>query len=309
MLYKDYYKVLGVAKTATPEEIKKAYRKLALKYHPDKTKGDKAAEEKFKDVNEANEVLSDPQKRKKYDQLGADWKHYEETGAPPGGFDWSKYTSNRGGQTRTMSQEEFNAMFNEDSAGDFFETLFGLHPGERRGRRNRAIKGDDLEAETTLLLEEAYHGTTRLIKINDQTIRVTIHPGIEDQHVLRVPGKGATGMNGGANGDLFLTVKITLHPDFQRKGDDLYCDLPVELYTAVLGGKTKIKTMKGIVKIDIPKETSNGTVLRLIGLGMPIYDKKNEFGNLYVKVAIRLPDKLSKEEIDLFKKLAALQSK
>ncbi len=246
---------------------------------------------------------------KSTDQLGADWKHYEETGAPPGGFDWSKYTSNRGGQTRTMSQEEFNAMFNEDSAGDFFETLFGLHPGERRGRRNRAIKGDDLEAETTLLLEEAYHGTTRLIKINDQTIRVTIHPGIEDQHVLRVPGKGATGMNGGANGDLFLTVKITLHPDFQRKGDDLYCDLPVELYTAVLGGKTKIKTMKGIVKIDIPKETSNGTVLRLIGLGMPIYDKKNEFGNLYVKVAIRLPDKLSKEEIDLFKKLAALQSK
>ena len=304
MTYKDYYKVLGVANTATPEEIKKAYRKLALKYHPDKTKGDKVAEEKFKDVNEANEVLSDPQKRKKYDQFGADWKHYEEAGAPPGGFNWSKYASNRGGQTHTMSQEEFNAMFNEEDAGDFFETLFGLHPGERRGRRNRTIKGDDFEAETTLSLEEAYHGSTRLIKINNQTIRVTIHPGIEDKHVLRVPGKGAVGMNGGANGDLYLTVRISSHPNFQRKGNDLYCDLPVELYTAVLGGKTKIKTLKGIVKIDIPKETPNGKVLRLIGLGMPIYGKKNEFGNLYVKVVILLPDHLSKEEIDLFKKLA-----
>jgi curved DNA-binding protein len=307
MTYKDYYKVLGVAKTATPEEIKRAYRKLAIKYHPDKTKGDKVSEEKFKDVNEANEVLSDPQKRKKYDQLGADWKHYEEAGAPPGGFDWSKYASDRSGQTHTMSQEEFNAMFNEEDAGDFFETLFGLHSRERRGRRNRSINGEDFEAETTLTFEEAYHGTTRLIKIGNQTIRVTIHPGIEDQHILRVPGKGAVGMNGGANGDLYLTVKITPHPDFQRKGNDLYCDLPVELYTAVLGGKTKIKTLKGIVKIDIPKETPNGKVLRLMGLGMPIYGKKNEFGNLYVKVVIQLPNHLSKEEIDLFKKLAALQ--
>jgi curved DNA-binding protein len=307
MTYKDYYKVLGVAKTATPEEIKKAYRKLALKYHPDKTKGDKAAEEKFKEVNEANEVLSDQQKRKKYDQLGADWKHYEEAGAPQGGFDWSKYASGRGGQARTMSQEEFNAMFNEEGAGDFFETLFGLHSQERHGRRSRAIRGEDFDAETTLSFEEAYHGTTRLIKIDDQTIKVTIHPGIEDQHVLRVPGKGAEGLNGGANGDLYLTVKITPHPDFRLKGNDLYCDLPVELYTAVLGGKTKIKTLKGVVKIDIPKETPNGKALRLIGLGMPIYDKKNEFGNLYVKVAIQLPDHLSKEEIDLFKKLAALE--
>ena len=307
MTYKDYYKILGIAKTATPEEIKRAYRKLAIKYHPDKTKGDKVAEEKFKEANEANEILSDPQKRKKYDQLGADWKHYEEAGAPPGGFDWSKYAGDRSGQARTMSQEEFNAMFNEEGADDLFETLFGLHSRERRGRRSRAIKGEDFEAETTLSFEEAYHGSTRLIKINDQTIKVTIHPGIEDQHVLRIPGKGAEGMNGGANGDLYLTVKITSHPGFRRKGNDLYCDLPVELYTAVLGGKTKIKTLKGTVKIDIPKETQNGKMLRLLGLGMPIYDKKNEFGNLYVKVVIQLPDHFSKEEIDLFKKLAAIE--
>jgi curved DNA-binding protein len=180
MTYKDYYKILDIAKTATPEEIKRAYRKLALKYHPDKTKGDKSAEEKFKEVNEANEVLSDPQKRKKYDQLGADWKHYEETGAPQGGFDWSKYASNRSGQTHTMSQEEFNAMFNEEGAGDFFETLFGLHPRERRGRRNRAIKGEDFEAETTLSLEEVYHGSERLLRIHDQTIKIMMKPGIAD---------------------------------------------------------------------------------------------------------------------------------
>jgi curved DNA-binding protein len=307
MIYKDYYKVLGIEKTATPEEIKKAYRKLALKYHPDKTKGDKVAEEKFKEINEANEVLSDPQKRKKYDQLGADWQHYQETGAQPGGFDWSKYTSGGGTQSHTMSQEEFNEMFGGEGGGDFFETLFGLYPGERRGRRNRAMKGEDFEAETTLSLEEAYHGSTRFIKINNQTIKVTIHPGIEDQHVLRIPGKGAAGINGGANGDLYIAIKILPHPDFKCKGNDLSCDLPVELYTAVLGGKSRIKTLKGIVKIDIPKETPNGKVLRLMGLGMPIYGRKNEFGNMYVKVVIRLPDHLSKEEIDLFKKLAALQ--
>ncbi|MGD0339690.1 MAG: J domain-containing protein [Bacteroidota bacterium] len=307
MIYKDYYKVLGVAKTATPDEIKRAYRKLALKYHPDKTKGDKVAEEKFKDANEANEVLSDPQKRKKYDQFGEDWKHYQEAGAQPGGFDWSKYTSDRGGQKQRVSREEFDAMFGEEGVEDIFEMLFGQRRGQRQGRKTSVIRGEDLEAETTLSLEEAYHGSTRLIKINNQTIKVTIHPGIDEQHVLRIPGKGTAGMNGGANGDLYLTVKIASHSGFQRKGNDLYCDLPVELYTAVLGGKTKIKTLKGTVKVDIPKETPNGRELKLRGLGMPIYGKKNEFGNLYVKVVIQLPNHLSKEEIDLFKKLAALQ--
>jgi curved DNA-binding protein len=307
MNYKDYYQVLGVARTATPEEIKSAYRKLALKYHPDRTKGDKAAEEKFKEVNEANEVLSDPAKRKKYDQFGEDWKHYQETGAQPGGFDWSKYASAQGGKSRRMSSEDFDAMFGGEGDADLFELLFGQQRGQRRGRKAYAIKGEDLEAETTLSLEEAYHGTTRLIEIGNQTIRVTIHPGIEDQHVLKLPGKGAAGINGGANGDLYLTVKVTPHPDFQRKGNDLYCDLPVELYTAVLGGETKVKTPKGTVRVAISKESPNGKVLRLHGLGMPIYGKKNEFGSLYAKVVIQLPDHLGKEEMDLFKKLAALQ--
>lgn len=244
MTYKDYYEVLGVPKTATSQEIKKAYHKLALKYHPDKTKGDKVAEEKFKEVNEANEVLSDPQKRKKYDQFGEDWKHYQEAGAQPGGFDWSKYASDRGGQGHRVSREEFDEMFAEGDVGDLFELLFGRGRGQRQGGKRPIIQGEDLEAATTLSLDEAYHGSTRLIKINNQTIKVTIHPGIEDQHVLRVPGKGAAGANGGANGDLYLRVRIKSHPDFQRKGNDLYCDLPVKLYTAVLGGKPRLKRLR-----------------------------------------------------------------
>ncbi len=306
MIYKDYYKVLGVEKTTTPAEIKKAYRKLANKYHPDKAKGDKAAEEKFKDINEANEVLSDPVKRKKYDQFGADWKHYEEAGAQPGGFDWSKYASGRGGQTHWTSTQESDTAFSDVGIDDLYEMLFGQRSGQRRGRRSVVIKGEDLGTETTLSLEEAYHGTTRLIRLNDQKIKVTIKPGVADQQILRIAGKGEGGLSGGPDGDLYLTVKIAPHPRFHRKGNDLHCDLPVELYTAVLGGKVQIKTLKGEVTVNIPKGTPNGKELRLRGLGMPVYARKNEFGNLLVKVDISLPEHLSEGEIDLFRKLAAL---
>lgn len=307
MTYKDYYKALGVGETATPDEIKKAYRKLAFKYHPDKTKGDRAAEEKFKDINEANEVLSDPAKRKKYDQVGAEWKHYQQAGAPSAGFDWSKYASDRSGQAYRMRPEEFDAMFGGEGAGDLFELLFGPRNGQRRGRRRAAVKGEDLNAETTLALEEAYQGTTRLIQLDDQTIRVTIRPGAADQQVLRVAGKGGAGLHGGPNGDLYLTIKIAPHAEFQRTGNDLHCDFPVELYTAVLGGKAQVKTPKGTIKVDIPNETANGKVLMLRGLGMPIFGSRNEFGNLFVKVVIRMPKHLNDQEIDLFRKLAALR--
>ena len=307
MIYKDYYKDLGVAKTATPGEIKKAYRTLANKYHPDKNRGDKSAEERFKVISEANEVLSDPVKRKKYDQFGADWKLYEEAGAQPGGFDWAKYASGRGGQTHRTSTHEANAMFTDEGVNDLFEMLFGQRTGQRRGRQSIVIKGEDIETETTLSLEEAYHGTTRLIRLNGQTIKVTIKPGIADQQVLRIAGKGGGGSNGGPNGDLYLTVKIAPHPEFRRKGNDLHRDFPVELYTAILGGKTQIKTLRGNVTVNIPKGTPNGKALRLRGLGMPVYAKKNEFGNLLAKVDIVLPEHPSEEEIDLFRKLAALR--
>ena len=308
MTYKDYYKDLGVGKTATPAEIKKAYRKLANKYHPDKTKGDKTAEEKFKEINEANEVLSDPIKRKKYDQFGADWKQYEAAGAQPGGFDWSKYASDRGGQSHRTSTQESDSMFADEGVGDLFEMLFGQHGGgQRRGRRNVVVKGEDLATETTLSLDEAYHGTTRLIQLHGQTIKVTIKPGVADQQMLRISGKGKGGFNGGSNGDLFITIKVATHPEFQRKGNDLYCDRPIDLYTAVLGGKARVKTLKNTVNVDIPRETPNGKTLRLLGLGMPVYGAKNEFGNLYVTMRIQMPEHLSEQEIDLFKKLSALR--
>jgi curved DNA-binding protein len=307
MNYKDYYKVLGVSSTATPEEIKKAYRKLALKYHPDKNKGDKSAVTKFTDINEANEVLSDPEKRKKYDQFGADFKNYEAAGAQPGGFDWSKYASSGSRQQQQYSSQDFESMFGGNEEVDLFELLFGQRSGRRGGRRNAPVKGEDLSAQTTLSLEEAYHGSTRIIKLNGQTIKVTIPHGIADEQVLRIAGKGMTSPNGGPNGDLYITTRIAPHPDFQRKGNDLYCNFPVALYTAVLGGKAQVKTLKGAVKVDIAKETPNNTVLRLKGLGMPLFGKRNEFGNLFAKVDIQMVNHLSEEEIELFNKLASFR--
>jgi curved DNA-binding protein len=307
MNYKDYYKDLGVTKNASPAEIKKAYRALANKYHPDKAKGDKAAEEKFKEINEANEVLSDPVKRKKYDQFGADWKHYEEAGAQPGGFDWSKYANAGRSQSHQSTTNESDAAFGGEGMDDLFEMLFGQRSGQRQGRRNVVVKGEDLATETVISLEEAYHGTTRLIRLNGQTIKVSIKPGVTDQQTLRIAGKGGRGPGGGPNGDLFLTIKIATHPEYRRNGNDLHRDLPVGLYTAVLGGKTLIQTLKGKVAVNIPKGTPNGKDLSLLGLGMPVYGKKKEFGNLVVKVDIVLPEHLSDEEIDLFRKLTALR--
>jgi curved DNA-binding protein len=305
MIYKDYYKDLSIGKAASPAEIKKAYRTLANKYHPDKTNGDKAAEEKFKAINEANEVLSDPVKRKKYDQFGADWKHYEETGAQPGGFDWSKYAS--GGQTRRTSTEESDTVFADEGVNDLFEMLFGQRTTHRPGRRSVVIKGEDLQTQTNLSLEEAYHGTKWLIQLNGQTIKVTIKPGAADQQMLRIPGRGAGGLSGGPNGDLYLTINIAPHPEYQRKGNDLHRNLPVNLYTAVLGGKAEIITLKGKITVNIPKGTSNGKELRLRGLGMPVYGKKGKFGDLLVKVDVVLPEHLGTEEMDLFGKLSGLR--
>ncbi|MDD5674955.1 MAG: DnaJ C-terminal domain-containing protein [Chitinivibrionales bacterium] len=307
MNYKDYYKILGVPKTASADDIKKAFRKLAVKYHPDKNKGDKAAADKFNELNDANQVLSDPEKRKKYDRFGADYKQYEEAGAPPGGFDWSKYANARNRREQRTSGEDFESMFGGEEDVDLFELLFGERGGRRRGRRSAAFKGEDLSAETTLTLEEAYHGTVRLIQLDGQTIRVTIPRGIADQQVLRIAGKGMPGFNNGENGDLFLTVAIAPDPEFHRKGNDLHCTIPVELYTAILGGKTLVKTFKGAVKINIAKETPNHNVLRLRGLGMPVFGKKNEFGDLFVTVDIHMPEHLTDQEIDLFKKLSALR--
>jgi curved DNA-binding protein len=303
MEFKDYYKILGVDKSATIDDIKKAYRKLAVKFHPDKNPGNKAAEEKFKEISEANEVLSNPDKRKKYDELGENWRQYEnQAGQNKGGFDWSKYQSGGGQQYYSSGVDD------EEHFSDFFESIFGrggFNSGGG-GRTGYKRKGNDYQAEVVLSLEEAYAGTTRLLEVNGEKLQMKFK-GVRDGQTLKIKGKGGQGFNGGERGDIYVTVRLPEHPHFKRKEDDLYCDAPVELYTAVLGGKAPIRTIKGTINMDIPRETDNGKVFRLKGMGMPKFGKENEFGDLYAKVKIILPKKLSEKEVELFKQLALLK--
>lgn len=315
MEYKDYYKVLGVEKSASQDEIKKAFRKLALKYHPDKTKGDKSAEEKFKEINEANEVLGDPEKRKKYDELGANYQYYQQYGNQSQGFDWSQY-ANTGGSRQSYSFSggggDFEEFFGGSGYSDFFDMLFGGGFGgdrkKRRGGRTMQARGQDYQAEMDITLEEAYSGTTRVFKHNTESIKLNIKPGIPDGHMLKIPGKGGQGRSGGAAGDLLIKINILLHNIFERRGNDLYASLPVDLYTAVLGGKVEFRTPKGNVKIDIAKESDFGKILRLGKLGMPVYGRANEFGDLYLKLDIRIPKNLSAKEIKLFNDLKKISA-
>lgn len=313
MEYKDYYKVLGIEKSASQDDIKKAFRKLALKYHPDKTKGDKSAEEKFKEINEANEVLGDPEKRKKYDELGANYQYYQQYGNQSQGFDWSQYAS-PGGSQRSYSFEsgDFGDFFGGSGYSDFFDMLFGGGFGgaqkKRRGGRTMQARGQDYQSELDITLEEAYSGTTRIFKLDSESIKLNIKPGVSDGHMLKIPGKGGNGRNGGAAGDLLIKINILKHNVFERRGNDLYANLPVDLYTAVLGGKVEFRTLKGNVKIDIAKESDFGKTLRLGKLGMPVYGNQNEYGDLYLKLDIILPKNLSAKEIKLFNDLKKIRS-
>ncbi|MCB0292552.1 MAG: DnaJ domain-containing protein [Calditrichaeota bacterium] len=301
MNYKDYYKILGVGKNATLEEIKKAYHRLAKAYHPDKNPGDRSAEEKLKEINEAKEVLTDPEKRKLYDQFGNDWKHYKQGGGQ-GGFDWSKYAGGRSGGGQTFNFEDLLG-----GSGDFFEMLFGQPFGGGGRRRAAHSRGHDLTAEANISLDEAYHGTSRQISLSGQTLKLNLRPGIRDGQKLKMSGKGSPSMNGGPAGDLVITVRIAAHPRFERRGDDLHLDLPVDLYTAVLGGKAEVHTLQGTIMIDIPKGCENGKQLKLKGQGMPVYGHPQRHGDLYVKVNVQLPKRLSGEEEALFRKLKELQ--
>ena len=292
MDYKDYYKILGVSKTASADEIKKAYRKLAIKYHPDKNQNNKSAEEKFKEINEANEVLGDVEKRKKYDELGENWKYYQQSGQAQGNT--HQYTSSE--------------QFNEGNFYDFFENIFGGGYTESRKGQQRKYKGEDYNAEMHISLEEAYLGTARQLELENKKLQLKTKPGIKDAQVLRLKGKGAKGINGGQDGDLYITVHVEEHPHYKRKGDDLYCDVTVDLYAAILGGQVLVRTLRNPIKMTIGKETDNGKVLRLKGMGMPKYDKENEFGDLYAKVNIKLPKNLSEKEIELVKELSNIKN-
>lgn len=301
MEYKDYYKVLGVDKKASTEEIKKAYRKLAVKYHPDKNPGNKQAEEKFKEINEANTVLTDPEKRRQYDELGENWKY-----AQPGGNGGFGGHRTGGGQGRTYTSEEFEDIFGGGGGSgfsDFFETLFG-----NRGGRSRTAAGTHYRADLEISLQDAYQGAEKIFELEGQKLRIKLKPGITDGQVIKLKGKGGPGANGGPAGDLLITVKVAEDATIRREGDDLHMEAPIDLYTAVLGGKASIRTLKGVIKIDIAKGTDSGKVLRLKGLGMPHYNAPGEFGNLYVKLQITVPKNLSDRETELFKQLAQLNT-
>jgi curved DNA-binding protein len=310
MDFKDYYTILGVAKTATQEDIKKQYRKLAVKYHPDKNQGNRQAEEKFKDLGEAYEVLSDPEKRRKYDTLGANWKQYEQTSG--GGADFSQWA--RQGQGKQHYRPEGQDDFGGTDFSDFFNSFFGGRydggfGGSRRGSRqpDTPRKGQDYEATIQVTLQEAFHGSKRLITLENEKISISIPPGVSDGQTLRVKGKGGPGKRGGESGHLFLHVQVMPDSRFERKEHDLYLDLHVSLYKAILGGEVEVPALRGPVTMKIPKETQNDKILRMKGLGMPVYRKKGVSGDLYLKVKVEIPVNLSDEEVALFRKLSQLR--
>lgn len=310
MEFRDYYKVLGVEKSATADEIKSAYRKLARKYHPDVNPNDKESETKFKEVSEAYEVLGNPEKRKKYDTLGSNWRQHQQRGGRPEDYNWQQWYGAQGGaqgQTQYEFQGDINDFFQGGGGGgggfsDFFSSIFG---GGRRAAQ--PARGQDYEATAELTLEEAYNGAQRVLTVNNKTIRISIKPGIADGQKLKLSGKGGSGRSGAPNGDLYITIRIAPHARYERRGDDLYLTVAVDLYEALLGGETEVQTFGGTIKLRIPAEAQNGTMLRLKGLGMPRYGTK-ERGDLYAKLDVQLPKKLSDKERSLIRELAALRS-
>ncbi len=290
MEYKDYYKILGVEKNATQDVIKKAFRKLAVKYHPDKNQGNKAAEDQFKEVNEANEVLSDPEKRKKYDELGANWKQQQQ------------YAQSQG-QSRSRQSHNFE---NDGDFSDFFESFFSQQRGQAQ---QRARKGRDLEAALEISFEDAYHGGVQVISVGEDKIRLTLKPGIHNGQKIKIKGKGGALRNGGDRGDLYITFHVKEHPQFKIEGVDIHQNIPVDLYTAVLGGKAETLTPSGKLNLTIPEGTQHNKTLRLKGKGMPVYDQSGTFGDMIVTVKIEIPMNLNEEQKKLFQQLKELQSK
>lgn len=294
MEYVDYYKVLGLDKTASEVDIKNAYRKLARKHHPDLNPNDKEAHKRFQQINEANEVLSDPEKRKKYDQYGKDWKHAEEFEKQRS----QRQYSNQGGQA-------FSGGFEEGDFSDFFASMFG---GQQRGGRSRQAKykGQDYNAELQVNLSNAYKTHQQTITVNNKNVRITIPAGIENGQQIRLKDYGAPGSNGGPNGNLYIKFVIINDTSFKRMGNDLYKTIEIDLYTAVLGGEVTVDTLSGKIKLKVNPETQNGTKIRLKGKGFPVYKKEGEFGDMFITFSIKIPTNLTEKEKELFKELAKL---
>jgi len=302
MDFKDYYKVLGVDKKASSADIKKVYRKLAVKFHPDKNPNNKKAEERFKEISEAYDVLGDAEKRKEYDQLGANWDHFQQSGKrgqAGGGFDWSQFNQGaKGGQQRY--EGNLDDLFGEGGFYDFFQSAFG-GKSTKGQRRQAPSKGQDVRADLRISFDEAFHGGTKQFSIDGKSIRIKLKPGVNHGQTLKLKHKGLQGRAGGVKGDLYLKIHIDPDPVYERKGDHIYADLPIDIYTAILGGKREVKTPHGAVNISIPKGTANGKVMRIKSKGMT--RKTQGYGDFYVKVNITTPQNLSEEEIALFKKL------
>ena len=303
MAFIDYYSILGVSKTASADEIKKAYRKLARKYHPDVNPNDEAAKLKFQQVNEANEVLSNPENRKKYDEYGENWKHAEEyekarqQQAQNGGFaDFGGFGGGFGGGGYSFSSDD-------SEFSDFFESLFG-NRGRTSGSRSRVFRGQDYTSELHLSLRDVYKTHKRELSFNGKTLRITVPAGAANEQVVKLAGHGGPGSNGGPNGDLYITFIIAEDPKFKRVGDDLYTTASLDLYKAVLGGEEMIDTFDGKVKLKIAPGTQNGTKVRLKGKGFPVYKKDGKFGDLFITYNIAIPTKLTDEQKELFRKLA-----
>lgn len=304
MEYKDYYKVLGVERKASAEEIKKKYRKLALELHPDKNPGDKQAEDRFKEVNEAYEVLGDPEKRAKYDQLGSSYRAWERTGRQPGGFDWSQWTSGFPGGGVRVEVGDLGDMMGGFS--DFFNAIFGgmgpvgpSTPGTRGGR------GRDIEHPITISLQEAYTGTSRTIQMNGKRIEVKIPPGARNGTKVRISGKGESGIR--QAGDLYLVVQVQGDEQFERRGDELHTKVTVDLYTAILGGEVRVPTPSGDVMLTIPPGSQPGQTFRMKGRGMPILKSSSRKGDLFAQLKIEIPERLNKRERELYEELKRLQ--
>jgi curved DNA-binding protein len=298
MEFIDYYKVLGIDKNATQEEIKKAYRSLARKHHPDLNPNDKEAHKKFQQINEANEVLSDPEKRKKYDQYGKDWQHSEQ-------FEQARQSQQR---SHGFGRETFTGDFDESGFSDFFTSLFGNMGGNSFRQRQTKFRGEDYEAELQLNLTDLYKTHQQVLTVNGKNIRITIPAGVENGQRIKIKGHGGSGINGGPGGDLYITFHVINNTRFRRDGNDLYITVDIDLYTAILGGEITVDTLDGKVKIKVKPGTQNGTKIKLKGKGFPVYRKDGEFGDLIITFQIKIPLNLSEKQKALFEELLKLSS-
>lgn len=308
MDFKDYYEILGIAPGADQKAVKSAYRRLARQYHPDVNPGNKEAEEKFKTINEAYQVLSDTEQRKKYDELRAQYQRWQQSGGRPRDFNWQQWAAQpgEGVHVQYASEEDLEDLFGTNNPySDFFSTIFGGARGQATQARTRPRRGQDFDAEVEVTLEEAYHGTSRILQMDGRRIEARIPPGVRTSSRIRLSGQGEPGRNGGPPGDLYLVVRVLPNEKFEREGDDLYTDLPVDVYTAVLGGEVRVPTLGREVLLSIPARTQAGRSLRLKGKGMPKLNDPKSHGDLYARVRLVLPEHLSDRELELFRELAA----